>query len=327
MRRWRTRAKVRVVVGGPDDVCGGGYFSVEAKSHLTNANIYGERFAQGDADIDLRWYDRQQGIAGADLDVRSFVLDKIRPPRGTRAGATGTVVGSASLRRGGALAANVMIGGVPLSRVDTLGSFAKEVEGSVSGVAHVTGNLDGFGADPGFVAHMDLDVAGMRVRGLPFPGSHLDARLTQRLQREGKSRGRTRCGAPIAAPFDKAAYLADTSSHGDWTVNGDLLGGALVLRDVVATRAKSPVLSGRVSLHGVDLGSIAKVIAERQGVLNEAIAASPTSEVGGELSGDLIVEEIHLDQPAKSRAKFFSSVRRFCRAAGKSWSCIPRASL
>ena len=69
------------------------------------------------------------GIAGADVDLRSFVLDKVQPPTGTRAGATGTVLGSASIRRGGALAANVMLEGVPLSRVDALGRFASQVEG------------------------------------------------------------------------------------------------------------------------------------------------------------------------------------------------------
>ena len=76
-------------------------------------NIYGERFAQGDAELALRWHDRQQGIAGADVDLRSFVLEKARPATETHSGATGTVLGSVSIRRGGALTANVMLEGIP----------------------------------------------------------------------------------------------------------------------------------------------------------------------------------------------------------------------
>jgi hypothetical protein len=88
------RVDVHVALGGPEDACGGGTVSVATKGHLRNVVIYGEHFAQGEADVSLHWYDRQRGIAGADVDVRSFVLEKERPPAGTRAGASGTVLGS-----------------------------------------------------------------------------------------------------------------------------------------------------------------------------------------------------------------------------------------
>jgi translocation and assembly module TamB len=300
-----TRADVHVALGGPEDACGGGFVSVDAKSHLTDVGVYGERFARGEADIAMRWYDRQQGIAGADLDVRSFVLDKVQPRQGTRAAAIGTVLGSASIRRGGALAANVMIEGVPLSRVDALGAFAQQVEGSVSGVAHVTGSLDDSRADAGFAARVELDVAGTRVREAAFAGSHLDVGLTHRLTQAKTTGGRTRCGAPIAAPFDKAAYLADTSSHGEWTVNGDLLGGTLLVRNLVMTRAKSPSFSGRVSLRGVDLAPIARAAAEEKGDGDQPIAAPASSSVTGQLWGELIVDQAPLDRLAATRARFF----------------------
>jgi translocation and assembly module TamB len=300
-----TQADVHVALGGPEDACGGGYVSIDAKSHVLNAELYGERFARGEADVALRWYDRQQGIAGADVDVRSFVLDKVQPPQGTRAGATGTVLGSASIRRGGPLSANVLIEGVPLSRVDALGPRARDVEGSVSGVAHVTGNLDDSRPDAGFVARAELDVAGTRVREVPFPPSHLDVRMTHRLTQAKKILGRTRCGAPIGAPFEKAAYFADTSSHGEWTVNGDLLGGTLLLRDVIATRAKAPAISGRVSFRGVDLGQLARASVEPKAEANEPIAAPVSSALGGQLWGELIVDELALDRLPQSRARFF----------------------
>ena len=91
-------------------------------------------------------------------------------------------------------------------------------------------------------------MSGLRARDVSLPGSHLDVRFTQRFTQQKHVVGRTRCGAPIAPPFDKAAFLADTASHGDWTVNGDLLGGSVQLRDLVLTRAKAaPTCAARSS--------------------------------------------------------------------------------
>jgi translocation and assembly module TamB len=300
-----TRADVHVALGGPEDACGGGYLAIDAKGHLTDVVAYGERFAQGDADVSLRWFDRQQGIAGADIDLRSFVLDKIRPPAGKRAGATGTVLGSASLRRGGALAANVMVEGLPLARIDALGTFAQQLEGSVSGVAQVTGNLDDFLPGAGFVARTGLDIAGTRVRNVALAGSHLDVRVTHHLSQEKHAFARTLCGAPVGRPFDKAAYLADTSSRGEWTIDGDLFGGAAHLRDVVVSRAKSPKVSGRVSLRGLDLGILARIFAGHDSDSADANALPTSLPLGGQLWGELIADEIPVDHPSKSRVRLF----------------------
>ncbi|HZU85531.1 MAG TPA: hypothetical protein VE987_21525, partial [Polyangiaceae bacterium] len=299
-----SRADVHVALGGPEDACGAGYVGVDVKGHLANVGVYGERFAQGDADVSLRWYDRRQGIAGADVDVRSFVLDKVRPPAGTRAGATGTLLGSALLRRGGALAANIMIEGVPLSRVDALGSFGQDVEGSVSGVAHVTGDLDDFHRDAGFVARAEFDVSGTRVRGVALPGSHLDVRMTHTFAQQQRVLGRTLCGAPVSPPFDKAAYLADASAHERWSVDGDLLGGTARLRDVVVTRSKAPELTGRLSLRGLDLGPLASAVGGRRPEGDEPIVAPARSALGGQLWGELVAEEVPLLHPSASRVTF-----------------------
>lgn len=297
-----TRANVHVGVGGEEDTCGSGYLVVDAKSHLKDVVLYGERFAQGDADVALHWYDRLQGIAGADVDVRSFVLDKARPPTGTRPGAAGTVLGSASIRRGGALTANVVVESVPLSRVDALGAFAAQTDGIVSGVAHVTGNLDDFKPDAGFVASVEIDVAGTRVRGVALPPSHLDVQMTQRFTRQTRAVGHTRCGAPIGPPFDRAAYLADTSSHGDLTVDGTLLGNTVSLGHVVLTREKSPHLSGRVALRGVDLGALGRAYAGHH-VEGEERALPGGAGVSGQLWGEIMIDDIPLETPSRARVR------------------------
>jgi translocation and assembly module TamB len=297
------RADVHVALGGAEDACGSGYLAVDVKGRLRDVVAYGERFAGGSADGSLRWYDRDQGIAGAEVDVRSFVLEKTQSGTGPSAKVNGTVLGSASVRRGGALSANLIVEGVPLSGVDALGGLSRQVDGSISGVAHVTGDLDAFHPDAGFVARAELDVSAMRARGVAIAGSHLDVGMTHHLQREKRSMARTGCGAPIAAPFDKAAYLADTSSRGEWTVGGDFLGGTVQLRDVVVTRAKSPVVSGRASLRGVDLRTLDRILLPAPAQAQDG--AVPESSVEGQLWGELVADTIDVEHPATSRARFF----------------------
>jgi translocation and assembly module TamB len=302
--RIATRADVHVALGGAEDQCGSGYLQIDAKSHLSDVNLFGEKFAQGDADASVRWYDRVQGIAGADVDLRSFVLSKVQPPTGTRAAAVGTVLGSASIRRGGALAADVMIENLPLSRVDSLGSVAPQLDGAVSGVAHVAGSLDDMRPDAALVATAQLDFAGTRVRQVALPPSHLEVGLTQRFPQQKRVMGHTRCGAAIGPPFDKAAYLADTSSHGEWTLDGGLLGNTVQLGHVIITRAKAPHVSGRVSLRGLDLGMLAKLGASRKSEAEEGPPGSPAAApVEGQLWAEVTAEDVPLDAPAGSRAQ------------------------
>ncbi len=302
--RIATRADVHVALGGAEDKCGAGYIAVDAKGHLTGVGLFGERFAQGDADMSMRWYDRSAGIAGADLDVRSFVLSKVAPATGTRPVAIGTVLGSAAIRRGGDVSANVMIEGVSLSRVDALASMGGQLEGSASGMAHVSGSLDDFRPDAALVTRAEVDVSGTRLREVPLASSHLQVEMTQRFPQEKRAAGHSKCGAPIAPPFDKAAYLADTSSHGEWKVNGELLGGTVRLTDLVATRAKAPRMSGRVALRGVDLAPLARIYSEHKADSEEPLAGPSATAVGGQLWGELIADDVPLDDPAHAHVSF-----------------------
>jgi translocation and assembly module TamB len=323
--KFAARTDVHVSLGGPEDACGAGYVDVAAKGHLTDVLLYGERFARGDADVSLKWYDRQRGIAGADVDVRSFVLDKVQRALGARAGATGTVLGSASIRRGGALAGNVMVEGLPLSRIDSLGPIARLLEGSVSGVAHVSGNLDDFQPDAGFIARAELDLAGTRARAVALPDSHLDVTMTQRMPQQKKSPGRTRCGGQIAPPFDKQAYLADTSSRGEWTVSGNLLGNTVRLGEVVVTRAKASHVTGRVSMRALDLGLLDRVLRPPKDDSEGPIARS--TALGGQAWGELIMDDVPLDAPAGSRVRLVVGPTFLTRAGRKITLKPPRGPL
>ncbi|MBV9947866.1 MAG: translocation/assembly module TamB domain-containing protein [Myxococcales bacterium] len=300
---------------------------MDVKGHLSRVNVYGERFAQGDADVSLRWFDRRQGIAGAELDVRSFVLDKVQPPTGNRAGATGTLLGSAMIRRGGALAANLMVEGVPLARVDALAALGPQVDGSISGVAHLTGDLDDFHAEPGIVLRGGFDLSGTRVRGVALPPSHVEIGMRHQFEPQKRSVGQSGCGAPIGAPFDLAAYLADEAVHERWTVDGDLLGGTVHLRDVVATRAKSPHVKGRVSLRGVDLGPLDRILGRRRGEGEDAPVVAPRPAISGQLWGELEVEDIPLKDLSRARGRFLLGPTMVSRAGQRILLQPPREPL
>jgi translocation and assembly module TamB len=169
----------------------------------------------------------------------------------------------------------------------------------------VTGDLDDARPDAGLVARAELDVTGTRVRDVALPSSHLDVRMTHHLAQQKQFIGRTRCGAPIGSPFDRAAYLADSSPHGEWTVNGKLLGTTVRLHDVVVTRAKSAHASGRISFRGVDLGALSQIVnGTPQGGGDEPVPTS-SSQLGGQLWGELIADDIPFDQLAKARVRYF----------------------
>src|SRR6185437_9025027 len=158
-------------LGGREDKCGGGVISLHASPHLTAVDLYGEKFDDGDADLDLRWNDRLAGFDGADLDVHAFTLHKVRRERD---GTTfGSLLGSATIKPGGVLRGNVVLEGVPLSRLQTLGKIAPELEGTVSGLAQVTGTIDAFTADA------DVDVSPVHVRGADLGASKLHLTMTQ----------------------------------------------------------------------------------------------------------------------------------------------------
>ncbi len=162
---------MHVVLGGHEDECGGGFISLHSSPHLSAVDLFGEKFDDGDADLDLRWRDRAAGFAGADLDVHAFTLHKVR--REKDGAAFGSLLGSATVRQGGVLHGNVVLEGLPLSRLQTLGSLAPELEGTVSGLAQVGGTVDAFTVDA------DVDVSPVHIRSGDLGASKLHVTMTQ----------------------------------------------------------------------------------------------------------------------------------------------------
>src|SRR5262249_13257077 len=156
--------------------------------------------ADGDLDLEYRWSDRAAGIEGADVDVRAVTLHKVHPEGGA---ALGSLLGSATIRRGGALHGNIVVESLPLSRVTHLGPYARDVDGSASGLVTVAGQVDDFRADA------NIDVGAARVRGQTVGPSHLHWTMTQRPGKDAPIGTTPRCHGRIFPAFSKEAYLKD----------------------------------------------------------------------------------------------------------------------
>jgi translocation and assembly module TamB len=296
-------ARMHLALGGPEDVCKGGFLDVQATATAHDLDLLGEKFDEGQADLEYRWIDRQAGIDGAEIDVRSIALSKLK--KAGRA-PVGSILGSLSVHRGGQLRGSVVVQGYPLSRVDMLGPAKSALEGSASGIASIGGTLSAFDVQA------DLDVGAMRIGGAPFGGSSLHVGMTQ-TPTPPKVTGKTPCGAPITKEFDKDAYLRDLDRtvQGKYTLDGKLFGGQVKLEGVEITRQKWPVVTGRVALDRFDLAPVARLVAP------PADDAEPTTPLGGTVSGDVEVTRVATNDLAHAKVRFTPRELRVGRGAQK----------
>lgn len=297
-----TSARIHLALGGPEDKCKSGFVDVVATTNAKNLNLLGEKFDEGHADFEYRWDDRVAGIEGADIDVRSLSLTKVK--KAGRA-ALGSVLGSMSSQKG-QLRGSFVVQNLPLARVDMIGPFAKNLEGSISGVARLGGTISAF------EVATDLGTTPIRVLGAPFGPSDLHAVMTQKPS-TAKPIGKTACGAPIPAAFDKDAYLRDTSSQGDFKVDGALFGGQVKLAELTVSRQKAPVVTGKLALRHFDLGPLGKLLVPA----DENEVAVPSAPLGGDLSGDVVIERLATNDIAHAKATFTPSVIRVTRSGQK----------
>jgi translocation and assembly module TamB len=298
-----TNARMHLALGGPEDACGGGYLDVQASVNAHQLELLGEKFDEGHMDVEYRWLDQQAGLDGAEVDVRSLSLIKVK--KEGRA-PLGSALGSLVVHRGGEMRGSMVVQGFPLGRADLLGPLAPKLEGAISGVAQIGGTLEAYNIDA------DLDVTPVRIMGAPFGGSDIHLTMTQ-VPSKAKIIGKTRCGAPIKEPFNKEAWLHDTSVQGSYTMDGALFGGQVKLDHAVVTRQKSPVITGHIGLERFDLGPIGKLLVAKNGDEADPNAGAPTT-VTGELTGDVDLERIATDDIVHAKARFTPRAIRVTRA-------------
>ena len=114
-------------------------------------------------------------------------------------------------------------------------------------------------------------------------------------------------------PFDKDAYLKDTSVQGNYTIDGALFGGQVKVEKLVVTRQKSPVITGRIGLNRFDLGPLGKLIVSEDQPEVDAGNALQSPALGGELTGDLEIDRIATDDIAHAKGRFTPRTMRVSR--------------
>jgi translocation and assembly module TamB len=286
-----TSANVGVILGGPDDVCGAGRVNVEATAQVENLKLYGEHFDDAHLDFDYRSLDGQAGMRGVELDARGITLHKTHEPGKSP---VGFVIGSAQIKRGGDMRGQLMLESMPLSRLDVLGKASKLVDGAVSGIARISGDVENWDVQS------DLDLTPLRVGGAKLGASHVHFGMTQ-VSKPVAPIGKTECGQPILPPFDKEAWLRDVSSAGDYILDGDLFDKEVHLTDVRITRQKSAALTGQVALNRFNLTSLSRILLPDSTVNEDG---TPNDAFGGELSGDLMLSKVRLDDMPHAQIRF-----------------------
>ncbi len=289
------RATVHVALGGTEDVCGDGYIEVRAAAKLKKIEAFGETFDDGDVNLVYRWTDRAAGIEGADIELRSLVVHKAVTQGGKRT--LGTILGSATVQRGGALAGGVVLESIPLGRLQSLGAFAKQVDGSVSGFARVSGKVSSIKLES------ELDITPIHLQGVPFGASRAHVTMTQAAS-TSKPIGKTKCGGDVFADFDKEAYLREPTSKQLFVVDGELLGGQLRLDGVSIEQSKSAAIKGQIGMRGLDIGALARVASPKKRDLAAGDDSAPEAPLKGELSGDLVIADFRTDDLAHANVRF-----------------------
>lgn len=306
--------RLHVALGGPEDECKGGFISVASQASLRDVMLFGEHFDAGRGDFEFRWYDPRGGIDGAELFVRALTLHKVQ-----REGKSpvGSVLGSLQLARGGELRGNIAVDGVPLSRIAALGATAPGVDGAVSVVARVGGT------GSAIYVNGDAEVTPIRFRGKKLGGSHVHFEMVPAPPKEPPRRVTGKC-LPPAKPFDLQAYLADTSSAGDYLLSGDLFDRQIALQNVVISREKSPNISGKALFRKVDLGLVLGMASYSPRSADELDAIEPVETTGGELSADMDVERLRFDDLANAKVAFAPKSISFFRGDQRiTWQPTP----
>ncbi len=231
-------ATVHYALGGPEDKCGGGALDVRARTKLDRPRLFGETFDSGDLDLRFIYDDTRAGDAGMEVDIASasFRDDK------------GSLVGQVRIHRGGALRGSLVASGISLDRIEGLGAAAAYLDAE----AHALATLGGTLARP--EARVDVSLGPLRMGARRLPPSRFfvdlepDPTPNERI-------GTTQCGHPITRSREPTGGDKDPPS-GQLRLNGQLAGGQIRLEDITVSRQRSAVVKGRLSLSGLDVGTV-----------------------------------------------------------------------
>lgn len=262
--------QVRYVFGGPEDKCTGGVLHTKGHIKVLDLDMFGERYDGGEGEYDFNWFDRDASMQGVDLDVPSITLRK----------GPGLILGSYSIRRGAKVSGTMTGTEVPLAKLDTLAAPFKAADGRATASGEMSGTLDALSLTA------RAKVSELRLGRATFPPSDFAVRLDP-IVREKKQIGTTRCGLPIYPPLDKSEYAQD-KADGVFHIDGQMLGGQVVMDDLTVTRQGKKRVGGKVRFKNFDLGAAAEMVPQ--------IALSD-ARPSGTLSASMDIKRYDLDDP------------------------------
>jgi len=272
--RTALEARVRYVLGGPEDRCGGGILRTTGKLDTHALSLFDERYDGGHGSFDMLWNDRDATYRGINLQVPEFVLRK----------GSGALTGKLQMSPGAVVRGEVHANGVPVGKIDALPAMLRAAEGTVSAAGLVSGTLDALEAE------LTANVTGLRAGRVALPPSMLQVRLvpvptTERVVRT------TRCGQPVSPPFDRAEFERDRAA-GIFHTDASMLGGQLLLQDLTVTRQRNKTVAGTIQLANLDLGALSELVPE---------LALSKPRAAGRVSGSIRIEELPMDRPSLAR--------------------------
>ena len=276
----KVKGKVRYLLGGPDDPCGGGRLWVDGSAQLTSAVFLGERYSGGNGDFSLDWFDIDAGLRGLSLYVPTLMVRK----------GTGSVFGAITVQAEGRVTGDLVGTQIPVSHIDLLGPDFSQFDGFVSGSGQLSGSLEEL------EVNAQLDVSELKVVSASFPPSQLTLQLRSFAMpvpapsKNAPAQEKTGCGRVIPGPY----VPTEGQVAGDVTLNGQLLGGQIQLNDLSLTQQADPRLKGSVEFKELD-------IAELEGLF--LVPGRSAYLTSGTISGKLTIDEFLVNAPFSSRAR------------------------
>jgi translocation and assembly module TamB len=268
--------KIRYVLGGPADSCGGGQLRVDGNMHLSTADLFGEHYDSVDGAIGFNWLDQEAGFLGFSLDVPHLVLRK----------GPGAIIGAFQVRPGAELTGHAIATKVPLAQFQSTTPWGMWLDTEVSAVAEIGGTLDSM---TGIVR---ANLTPIRIGSATLPASEITVGI-ESVPRKLNTIGITKCGRPISGPFDLAEYNAD-KSQGAYRIDGQLLGGQIRVDNLRLTRQNQKHLEGNVAFHRLALGSLVDAL---------PVGLRPERVTNGTFSANLHLQDLPLAAPRKSQAE------------------------
>lgn len=267
-------ARIRYVLGGPEDRCRGGVLHTTGKLQAHALSLFEEHYDGGEATFDFLWNDRDATYRGITLEVPHFALRK----------GPGVLSGRLRVTPGARVEGEVAASGVPVGKLDALPALLRAAEGTISGSGTVSGTIDALEAD------ISANVTTLRTGASVLPPSTLQVRL-EPIVRPEKNVGTTRCGQPISAPFDRAEYDRDLPA-GVFRTHAALLGGQITLVDLRVTRQRKKSVAGKVILNALDLGALSELVPE---------LALQKPRLNARVSGTVALDQLSLEAPSRAR--------------------------